>query len=235
MKKTLLALALLTSGLVLGDDLTQTQVKDAQEQETVTWTWAFTSDTGSSNGYFTAPGVQFKLDSDRMTGTCADSTSVPETLTVTNITLSASDQYTRFAYVMDSEGTLLAVSTGSYKSSATNPWSWSFDNLVLKTDQTYRLVLIDATAKNNLPAIGETITDMTGKYSSARISVGSLTTGTGANLAVLSGNATDINTYGNNAPYLTVTGTHTHTVPEPATATLSLLALVGLAARRRRK
>lgn len=108
--------------------------------------------------------------------------------------------------------------------------TFTFDNLALGTDTTYKFFYVNANAD------------------SASLADGSMTLGevdrTWAVQLVKSSSQASSNVYRNNGSTtignswmanVTLTTTDTLAVPEPATATLSLLALAGLAARRRRK
>ena len=234
MKKTLIALMAL-AGVAMANE----------------WTFSSTM-LGDSSKETTVHGFTFNLSSELITGETAVST-LPETVYLTSLTMQeravAGTQRNVGLLVLDTSNTILGwsnelCSTSESTNIADN--TFTFTNLLLDTNTTYRFVTVSNVSNLTSSYIGYTYAYGKDATYTSNAEAKTLTGGlTSADVAVDVHSNTDYNlNYTTSESFASVNGSWspiltsvkvTDSIPEPATATLSLLALAGLAARRRRK
>ena len=239
MKKSIIILIAL-AGAALASDTTYTTTPDQ-----------FTA----NKNYGTTYGFAFNLS-----GSVWKTTSNPEGITLgeevelTSISyiarVESSTEYRKNGYyaivITDMDNTILGWSTNAAIGQNNELFTWTFEDLVLNTETSYKAIAYDSEAitltKDTTFTLSSTAADnkymMQGTNGVATYSNGTLdfdgsTTGSKSGLQYLKGDSLNINTgQTQHAPNVTFV---TKAIPEPTTATLSLLALCGLAMRRRRK
>ncbi len=215
MKKTLTTLAIITAASMAFAETASTNTTDKNTAQ-----GAYSGWVGSlSDSYLTT------------------STTLTETVTLSQVSVMSANTdgsgfYTNAVKMailtfsdVASGGEVVGISTNSVAWSEYSALTFSFDDITLDSDTTYRFVFVkDDTSETKLES-----SNWTAEYQGRRLQV---VADSGNMLTNINGPASwgDANW----APNVTYTVSN-QGVPEPATATLSLLALAGLAARRRRK
>ena len=205
------------------------------------------SNTGTGTGTSSMLGFAFTLKSTSTDYTVTNTlgTKFPDVLTLTEVSFdkvfvyNKSNQYGLnitskdvYLYITDTTGTILGISEAAAVSASTaanntgGSVTFTLDCDGIKKDTTYRAWFMGTdtgytTSDSGIQTI--TLTDNTVELRSS----GALVSTTG-DLKLLTSTSPNTSNH-------TFAGMSMKAIPEPTTATLSLLALMGLAARRRRK
>ncbi len=234
MKKTLLTLVVFLTGLTTS----------AADTNKLTFTTSSSVISGT-----TLYGVKFNLGSneDGRYTVSPSSLEIPKELTLESIALTtnAAVSGTYYLYVMESGGTLVAVSQASKLglaaggkasfnfSDVTTAGDKRFDNaLTLSTSKSYIAYFATESALSSFEIGSAATANATTSINIKMGRSGDYDAAKNSEWGVIATNSTITNNRTPYTPEMTIT---TRLIPEPTTATLSLLALAGLVARRRRR